>query len=50
MTIKFIFTEEEAEKMKSEQNLTNKINNLRSQKRRNDAEDRAAAKAEAKND
>ena len=41
VTIKFLFTEEEAEKMKAEQNLTNKIKNLRSQKRRNDAEDRA---------
>ena len=50
MTIKFLFTKEEVEQMKAEQNLTDKINNFRAQKRRNDAEDRAAAKAEAKND
>ena len=41
MTIKFLFTKEEVEQMKAEQNLTDKINNLRAQKRRNDAEDRA---------
>ena len=41
VSIKFLFTKEEAEKMKAEQNLTDKINNLRAQKRRNDAEDRA---------
>ena len=47
MTIKFVFTKEEVAQMKSEQSLADKINNLRAQKRRNDAEDRATAKAEA---
>ena len=41
VSIKFLFTKEEVEQMKAEQNLTDKINNLRAQKRRNDAEDRA---------
>jgi hypothetical protein len=48
MCIKFIFTKEEVARMKAEQSLADKINNLRLQKRRNDAEDRADAKAEAK--
>jgi hypothetical protein len=45
MTIKFVFTKEEVAQMKAEQNLADRINNLRAQKRRNDAEDRAAQKA-----
>ncbi len=44
MTTKFVFTKEEVAQMKAEQNLADKINNLRAQKRRNDAEDRAADK------
>jgi hypothetical protein len=44
MTNKFVFTKEEVAQMKAEQNLADKINNLRTQKRRNDAEDRAADK------
>ncbi len=47
MTTKFVFTKEEVAKIKAEQNLADRINNLRAQKRRNDAEDRATAKAEA---
>ncbi len=47
MVTKFLFTKEEVAKIKAEQNLADKINNLRAQKRRNDAEDRATAKAEA---
>jgi hypothetical protein len=50
MTTKFVFTKEEVAQMKAEQSLADKINNLRAQKRRNDAEDRATAKAEAKDD
>ena len=50
MTTKFVFTKEEVAQMKAEQNLADKINNLRAQKRRNDAEDRADAKAEAKDE
>jgi hypothetical protein len=50
MTIKFLFTKEEVAQMKAEQNLTDRINNLRLQKRRYDAEDRATAKAEANDD
>jgi hypothetical protein len=50
MIIKFVFTKEEVAQMKAEQNLADKINNLRAQKRRNDAEDRATAKAEAKDE
>jgi hypothetical protein len=50
MTTKFVFTKEEVVQMKAEQSLADKINNLRAQKRRNDAEDRATAKAEAKDD
>jgi hypothetical protein len=46
MTTKFLFTKEEVAQMKAAQNLADKINNLRAQKRRNDAEDRATAKAE----
>ena len=45
MTTKFVFTKEEVAQMKAVQDLADKINNLRSQKRRNDAEDRAAQKA-----
>ena len=45
MTTKFVFTKEEVAQMKAEQNLADRINNLRLQKRRNDAEDRAAQKA-----
>jgi hypothetical protein len=44
MTTKFVFTKEEVAQMKAEQSLADKINNLRAQKRRNDAEDRAADK------
>jgi hypothetical protein len=47
MTTNFVFTKEKVAQMKAEQNLADKINNLRAQKRRNDAEDRATAKAEA---
>jgi hypothetical protein len=50
MNIKFVFTKEEVAKMKAEQSMADRINNLRAQKRRNDAEDRATAKAEAKDD
>jgi hypothetical protein len=50
MTTKFVYTKEEVAQMKAEQSLADKINNLRAQKRRNDAEDRATAKAEAKDD
>jgi hypothetical protein len=50
MTTKFVFTKEEVAQMKAEQSLADKINNLRAQKRRNDAEDRATAKTEAKDD
>jgi hypothetical protein len=50
MTTKFVFTKEEVAQMKAEQSLADKINNLRLQKRRNDAEDRATAKSEAKDD
>jgi hypothetical protein len=50
MTTKFVFTKEEVAQMKADQSLANKINNLRAQKRRNDAEDRATAKAESKDD
>jgi hypothetical protein len=45
MNTNFVFTKEEVAQMKAEQNLADRINNLRSQKRRNDAEDRAAQKA-----
>jgi hypothetical protein len=47
MNTNFVFTKEEVAQMKAEQNLADRINNLRAQKRRNDAEDRATAKAEA---
>ena len=50
MTTKFVFTKEEVAQMKAEQNMTDKINNLRAQKRRNDAEDRTTEKAEAKDE
>jgi hypothetical protein len=50
MCTKFVFTKEEVAQMKADQSLADKINNLRAQKRRNDAEDRATAKAEAKDD
>jgi hypothetical protein len=50
MTTKFVYTKEEVAQMKAEQSLADKINNLRAQKRRNDAEDRATAKADAKDD
>ena len=50
MTTKFVFTKEEVAQMKADQSLADKINNLRAQKRRNDAEDRADAKAEAKDE
>ena len=50
MTTKFVFTKEEVAQMKAAQSLADKINNLRAQKRRNDAEDRATAKADAKDD
>jgi hypothetical protein len=50
MTTKFVYTKEEVAQMKAEQSLADKINNLRLKKRRNDAEDRATAKAEAKDD
>jgi hypothetical protein len=50
MTTKFVYTKEEVAQMKAEQSLADKINNLRAQKRRNDAEDRATAKAEAKDE
>ena len=47
MNTKFVFTKEEVAQIKAKQSLADKINNLRTQKRRNDAEDRATAKAEA---
>jgi hypothetical protein len=50
MTTKFVYTKEEVAQMKAEQSLADKINNLRLKKRRNDAEDRATAKAEAKDE
>ena len=50
MNTKCVFTKEEVAQMKADQSLADKINNLRAQKRSNDAEDRATAKAEAKDD
>jgi hypothetical protein len=50
MTIKLVFTKDEVAQMKAEQELAAKMNNLRFNKRRNDAEDRAALKAEANDD
>ena len=50
MTTKFVFTKKKVAQMKVEQSLADKINNLRTQKRRNDAEDRATAKSESKDE
>jgi hypothetical protein len=50
MTTKFVFTKEEVAQMKEKQRCDVEAANMRSTKRRNDAEDRATAKAEAKDD
>jgi hypothetical protein len=50
MTTKFVFTKEEVAQMKEKQRCDVEAANMRATKRRNDAEDRASAKAEAKDD
>ena len=50
MTTKFVFTKEEVLRIKEKQRSDAEAANMRSTKRRNDAEDRATAKAEAKDD
>ena len=50
MTTKFVFTKEEVAQMKEKQRCDLEAANMRSTKRRNDAEDRATAKAEANDD
>ena len=50
MTTKFVFTKEEVAQMKEKQRCDVEAANMRATKRRNDAEDRATAKAEAKDE
>ena len=50
MTIKLIYTSEEVVKIKDAQKAADRIKNELFHKRRNDAEDRAALKAEANDD
>jgi hypothetical protein len=48
MTTRLVFTKEEVLRIKEKQRSDEEAANMRSTKRRNDAEDRATAKAEAK--
>jgi|TARA_R110000803_G_scaffold151953_1_gene217034 hypothetical protein len=50
MTIKLIFTESEAAKIKEDKKCADRVKSILFHKRRNDAEDRAALKAEALDD
>jgi hypothetical protein len=50
MTTNFLFTKEQVAHIKEQQRIDAEAANIRATKRRNDAEDRATAKAEAKDD
>jgi hypothetical protein len=50
MTTKLVYTKAKVSQLKAEQRLIERVTNILTQKRRNDAEDRATAKAEAKDD
>jgi hypothetical protein len=45
MTTNFLFTKARVSQLKAEQRLIERVTNILTQKRRNDAEDRAAQKA-----
>jgi hypothetical protein len=50
MTTKLVYTKARVSQLKAEQRLIERVTNILTQKRRNDAEDRATAKDEAKDD
>ena len=50
MSIKIVFTENEVAKIKESEKCSDRAKNILFHKRRNDAEDRAALKAEAIDD
>jgi hypothetical protein len=50
MTTNFLFTKEQVAHIKEQQRIDVEAANIRATKRRNDAEDRATAKAEAKDE
>jgi hypothetical protein len=50
MTTNFLFTKEQVAHIKEQQRIDAEAANIRATKRRNDAEDRATAKAEAKDE
>jgi hypothetical protein len=50
MTTKLVYTKARVSQLKAEQRLIERVTNILTQKRRNDAEDRATAKAEAKDE
>jgi hypothetical protein len=50
MTNKPVYTKAKAAQLRAEQRLIDRVTNILTQKRRNDAEDRATAKAEAKDE